>query len=153
MRICREPDAVWGYINAQQPDLLRVTDQPVSEQAKDLNAVSVEQAWAKRLDRRCSDPAGAITSARTMLESVCKTILDDRGIECSDPDDLPKLYRKTSRILGLAPSDHTEEQSRRSWRMHDKSSRNWAACGIAFQTVKGPGRVAHKQAPTMRVLR
>jgi hypothetical protein len=58
--------------------------------------------------RRSSDPEGAITSARTLLETVCKLILDDLGVAHSD-DDLPKLYGKVARELRLAPSEYTEE--------------------------------------------
>lgn len=53
-------------------------------------------------------PEGAITAARTLLETVCKLILDDVGLAYSD-DDLPKLYGKVARALNLAPSDHTED--------------------------------------------
>jgi hypothetical protein len=48
-----------------------------------------------------------------LLESVCKTILEDRGVGYDDRrDDLPKLYGRVSKALKLAPSDHTEEQFR-----------------------------------------
>src|SRR5207245_2114783 len=57
---------------------------------------------------RGGDPEGAITAARTTLESVCKLILDDYGVEYS-ADDLPQLYKKVARELRLAPSDHTEQ--------------------------------------------
>ena len=76
-----------------------------------LNAESVVAAWTKAMSRRTSDPDGAITAARSLLESVCKTILEDRGIAYNDrKDDLPKLYSRVSKALKLAPSDHTEEQ-------------------------------------------
>ncbi|MCD6726893.1 MAG: abortive infection family protein [Solirubrobacteraceae bacterium] len=58
-----------------------------------------------------TDPEGAITAARSLLESVCKTILEDMTVEYDDrDDDLPKLYKRVSKALTLAPSDHTEEQ-------------------------------------------
>jgi Abortive infection C-terminus len=57
-----------------------------------------------------SDPDGAITAARTLLETVCKSILETKGIGAySEGDDLPKLYFKTAEYLNLAPSQHTEE--------------------------------------------
>lgn len=40
----------------------------------------VNEAWTKALDRRSADPEGAITSARTLVETVCKHILDDLKI-------------------------------------------------------------------------
>jgi hypothetical protein len=64
---------------------------------------------AKALNRRNTDPEGAITVARTLLESVCKRILDDLGEEYSEKEDLPKLYGKAAKRLNLAPDQHSEE--------------------------------------------
>jgi hypothetical protein len=68
----------------------------------------VQAAWLKALERKASDPEGAITSARTLIESVCKHILDAAGVEYDDGTELPKLYKLTAEILNLAPSQHTE---------------------------------------------
>lgn len=59
--------------------------------------------------RRTVDPEGAITIARTLLETVCKRILDERQIPYTDAEDLPKLYGMAAKALNLAPSQHTEE--------------------------------------------
>ena len=69
----------------------------------------VHAVWQKALDRRLTDAEGAITAARTLLETVCKHILDKTGTSYSDKDDLPVLYRATAKQLNLAPSQHTEE--------------------------------------------
>jgi hypothetical protein len=74
-----------------------------------LNAEAVQSAWKRALDRRTSDPEGAITAARTLLETVCKHILDDENVVYADDADLPKLYRLTSEVLNIAPSQHTEQ--------------------------------------------
>lgn len=74
---------------------------------------NVRAAWRKALDRRNSDPEGAITSARSLLETVCKHVLDSRGIAYDDRDDLPKLYRLVSKTLGLAPEDMAEDLFKR----------------------------------------
>ena len=88
-------------------------DNPVNEDIESVlkiaNAVSVSEAWEKISARKSNDPEGSITSARTMLESVCKHILDEREIEYEDKTDLPELYKKTSVTLNLAPSQHTED--------------------------------------------
>ena len=73
-----------------------------------MDAAHVQAAWMKALDRRIVDPEGAITSARTLIESVCKHILDEAAISYDDATDLPKLYKQTAEILNLAPSQHTE---------------------------------------------
>lgn len=170
--ICREPDAVWSYIKGHDPDLptyesrrffLRsefeplldalesVNEAPIDElvgdQAETLNATSIEQAWAKALDRRHSDPEGAITSARTMLESVCKTILDDREVAYKESDDLPRLYRKVSASLGIAPSNHTEEQFKAILGGCATVVQELGSLRNRVSDSHGPGRVAYKPAP------
>ncbi|HLX60300.1 MAG TPA: abortive infection family protein [Planctomycetota bacterium] len=69
----------------------------------------IQSAWHKALDRRAVDPEGAITAARTLLESVCKHILDESKAQYDDGADLPKLYALTAEQLKLAPNQHTEQ--------------------------------------------
>lgn len=84
-------------------------DQLVSSVMTQFDAEHVAAAWRKALERRSTDAEGAITSARTLLESVCKHILDEENIVYDEKDDLPKLYRKTAEKLNIAPSQHTAE--------------------------------------------
>jgi hypothetical protein len=84
-----------------------------SDQAHSLILLKVDSAhvqatWQRALERRSSDPEGAITSARTLLEAVCKHILDDAGAEVEDRWDLPKLYAEAAERMDLAPSQHDE---------------------------------------------
>ena len=69
----------------------------------------VRSVWAKALDRRDSDPEGAITLARTLLETVIKHVLDECGEAYDDKEELPKLYRRAAKALNLAPDQHAEE--------------------------------------------
>jgi hypothetical protein len=87
-------------------------DHVAGEVLQGFDADSVHATWTKALQRRHQDPEGAITLARTLLESVCKTILDRHGVPYNDSQDLPKLYGAVSRLLQLAPSQHTEEAFR-----------------------------------------
>lgn len=84
-------------------------DQAASSAFDKIDAANVQTAWSKALDRRASDPEGAITMARTLLESVCKHILDDASVQYDDSADINKLYRQTAEQLNLAPSQHTEQ--------------------------------------------
>jgi Abortive infection C-terminus len=68
----------------------------------------VHEAWRKALERRTSDPDGAITAAKTLVETVCKHILDEAGASYGESDDLPKLYSAAAACLNLAPSQHSE---------------------------------------------
>jgi hypothetical protein len=78
-----------------------------------VNSDTISAAWTKALERRKTDPDGAITAARTLLESVCKHILDDKGVTYSPTDDLPKLYNQACQQLNLAPSQHAEDVFKR----------------------------------------
>jgi abortive infection Abi-like protein len=69
----------------------------------------IHEQWAKALERRGTDPEGAITSARTLLESVCKFILDQAGESYTVKEDLGDLYKKVAARLRLEPSQHSEQ--------------------------------------------
>jgi len=84
-------------------------DQSVSDVLTKFDTEHVHSVWARALERRRSDPEGAITSARTLLETVCKHILDKCNGAYDDDADLPKLYRLTAEALTLAPSQQTEQ--------------------------------------------
>jgi Abortive infection C-terminus/Protein of unknown function (DUF3085) len=60
------------------------------------------QQWDNAVERRSEDKDGAITAARTLLESTCKLILDECSINYSTTDDLPKLYSLVSNHLGVS---------------------------------------------------
>jgi hypothetical protein len=84
------------------------SDTLVSAQIERFDAQHVQAAWSKALERRTLDPEGALTSARTLLESVCKHILEQAQIPFGDSPDITKLYRLASEHLNCAPSQHTE---------------------------------------------
>lgn len=113
-------DARRQHINtAFQPLLDRLmesgtpSDASVSDVIAQYDADGIQEAWGKALARRKADPEGAITSARTLLEEVCKHILEDAGDTPQDKWDLPKLYREASEKMNLAPSQHSEETFKR----------------------------------------
>ena len=106
-------DLIWSEFNplleALERGTLAPSDAAVKEGLESFDASHVQAAWSKALDRRTSDPEGAITAARTLVESVCKHILDEEGVDYDDGADLPKLYKLTASQLNLAPSQHTEQ--------------------------------------------
>jgi Abortive infection C-terminus len=58
-----------------------------------------------RLQRTAeSDPALAIGTAKELIESTAKTVLQERGLEVNDKDDLPALVKQAQEALGLRPS-------------------------------------------------
>jgi len=88
-------------------------DSVASGALKSFDPDGVHAVWSRALERRDADPEGAITSARTLLETVCKHILDETGGSYSDNDDLPGLYRAVALKLNVAPSQHADEAFKR----------------------------------------
>lgn len=85
------------------------SDIVVSEALDRVDAEHVRIAWTKALERRSIDPEGAITMARTLLESVCKHILDEAGTSDHEATpDLNKLYKQTAALLNLTKAQHEE---------------------------------------------
>lgn len=110
-----------------------LADTVISDTLVSFDADGITAAWNKALARREADPAGAITAARTLLESVCKHLLeDDQGNPTYGPnDDLPKLYRLASERLNIAPSHHSEDAFKR-------------ILGSAASVVEGLGTLRNK---------
>lgn len=84
-------------------------DEAISTALAGFDPTQVHGRWVAAMERRASDPPGAITLARTLMEDVCKWILDGAGETWAEADDLPVLYRKLAKVLRLAPDDHTEQ--------------------------------------------
>ncbi|ANY68764.1 hypothetical protein BBD42_21560 [Paenibacillus sp. BIHB 4019] len=74
-----------------------------------LDATYIQEAWSKALERRETDPEGAITMARTLLESTCKFIMVKEEIKYEEKWEMPQLYKGVQSALNLAPDNHTEE--------------------------------------------
>jgi hypothetical protein len=69
---------------------------------------SIEQAVAE-------NPGLAFDLAKTLIESVCRTVLGERSIAYSEDDDLPKLFKTASQALPfLPPSASGEGEIRKS---------------------------------------
>jgi hypothetical protein len=88
-------------------------DDVASDVLKNFDTDGVHVVWNKALERRHADPEGAITSARTLLEAVCKRVLDENNALYDDKDDLPSLYKNVAIKLNIAPSQHTEDTFKR----------------------------------------
>lgn len=84
-------------------------DDTITDGLTSYDAPAVQAVWAKALDRRSLDPEGAVTAASTLLEEVCKHIIEDSGENWSEKWSTPKLYTEASKILKLAPSQHQSE--------------------------------------------
>jgi integrase len=77
----------------------------VSEALDVFNSGYMQEVWTKALARRETDPEAAVTSARTLLESLCKHILDAADQGYREGASLPELYRATAKVLDIAPTE------------------------------------------------
>jgi hypothetical protein len=98
---------------AKTPAAAAGVESGVSVVISALESEQIRMAWSRALERRASDPAGAITAARSLLESVLKHILDAEGVAYSPAENLPKLYGKAAEVLKLARAQHNEQDVKR----------------------------------------
>lgn len=106
-------DSFGPLISALKGDPLAPAGITITSRLELLKAHTVAVTWYKALARRADDPEGAITAARTLLESVCKHLIEEMGQTCDEKADLPKLYGQCAKALKLAPDRHTEESFQR----------------------------------------
>jgi len=131
VRTCRSLQEFWGYIKEQSGnyqgrrahiygafrpllDFLEgggrtPADATISDALQSFDAAGIHVVWEKALARRQADPEGAITIARTLLETVCKRILDEAGKRYTDTEELPKLYHMAAEQMNLAPNQQSEQ--------------------------------------------
>jgi hypothetical protein len=85
-------------------------DTSISIVLMQFDEASVHAAWSRAVERKKDDPEGAITAARTLLETVCKHILDECSVQYdSNKVEIHELYKLVATELRLSPSQHTEE--------------------------------------------
>ncbi len=116
LQTCLAPEAYIVEMN-WQPKLPDREESPTDEIAHDrlatVDSYHVRDAWSKAQKRKKSDPDGAITSARSLLEAVCKRILDDCRVRYDRSNDLPHLYKLVAETMRLAPSQTSNDALRR----------------------------------------
>jgi hypothetical protein len=127
---CRDLGAYWQFIKrefrhyAERRDFLWEKFRPLLDQLEadeghpaarpieatltSLDVGNVRAVWKKAMDRRISDPEGAITAARALLESTCKHVLDELHAPYPDDADPGKLWALCADHLNLSPSQHSE---------------------------------------------
>lgn len=75
----------------------------------EIDAGYVSQQITRMEAAVINDPSLAIGTAKELVETCCKTILEARGIEVTKSIDLPELVKKTSKELSLTPDDIPEQ--------------------------------------------
>lgn len=113
--VCDQFAPLLGYIEAKIiGDDAAPHKEGVAGSLSSLDSSEVTELWAKAIQRCETDPEGAITAARSLVESTCKHILDVSWVSYEDSDDAPTLYKKVSKELNLAPDQHAEAMFKRT---------------------------------------
>ena len=73
-----------------------------------LSSGYVQELWEKAVSRLETDPEGAITASRTVIEATCKFILEKKAIPINGNPDLTNLFKMTANSLSLAPGAKTK---------------------------------------------
>ncbi len=116
LMLCRKPyfPMRYGVPSAAQRNRLAamltefVIEATVSAALQRLDSTFILQTWEKAMDRCEDDPQGAFTAMRTLLESVCKHLLDMLSITYGEHDDLPRLYFLLAQALQIAPNQQSD---------------------------------------------
>lgn len=101
-------DFLWSEFSPLLNYLEKKTISPLEESIV-FDEAHIHNQWQKALDRKQTEPEGAITLARTLIESILKHILDEQNIEYNDAAELPELYKEVGKSLNLAPENHQEQ--------------------------------------------
>jgi hypothetical protein len=169
VHICRDLAQFWSFIKpkfktyAERTEYLRGEFEPLlhmlesGSRSPSDSAISatiqaaglsyVHEAWQKALERRNTDVEGAITAARTLVESVCKHVLDSAEEKYDDAAELPKLYALTAKHLNLSPSQHTEQLFKQILGGCQTVAEGLGAMRNRYSDAHGKGPAAAKPAP------
>ncbi len=103
-------EAFTPLLDATETGDTQPSAETISDSISALQSSEVDRVWTQMLARVQNDPEGAITASRTLLETVCKHILDNRNISYDDSKiELSELYKLTSKELRLSPDQHSEK--------------------------------------------
>ena len=81
---------LWGEFAPVLNYLEKKTTSPLEESIF-FDEAHIHSQWQKALERKKIEPEGAITAARTLIESILKHILDEQDIGHNDAAELPEL--------------------------------------------------------------
>ena len=76
------------------------------------------------------NPALAFDLARVLIESTCRTLLDERSVAYSTRDDLPSLFRTVTQRLPFLPKEAKQESEVRTSLQKTLSGLNTALHGV-----------------------
>ncbi len=105
------------YTYPDEPTRIRLREQlhsfispdPIGIRFSRVRETSFREDWVACLSRLEVDPASTITAARTLLETLLKTIISDRGQRPDDTGELGRLLKQAEACLGFDRRDSQAE--------------------------------------------
>lgn len=86
-----------------------ISTTPIGLGFSKLRETAFRLDWLEANRRITTDPAGATTASRTLLETTLKTIIEERGEKSDGSGEIGKLVKQAEKILGFEPKDHPAE--------------------------------------------
>lgn len=104
--------------NAKGRYFVRSTDKasPITQEMTKrifLEATSIHKDFERALSNANVDPEAAITSASSLIESICKAMLDEMGEAYPSNQDISHLFTKVAGKLDISPTVHAEQDVKR----------------------------------------
>lgn len=84
--------------------LLKIPSESLKQVLQKKNIPPVEKELKRCMDNVESDPAAAITSASSIVESVCKVYIEEYGLVMPNNQSIRPLWKTLSSHIGLGPS-------------------------------------------------
>lgn len=104
-----EESHAFGEIYETILDQLDGATVAIAKVADDIKAKFSSEYLSQQIDlmvsMQANNPTDAIGKAKELIESCCKTILDEMGIDWDKNDDVPQLTNKVMKELNLLPSN------------------------------------------------
>ncbi|HCF9254930.1 TPA: abortive infection family protein [Pseudomonas aeruginosa] len=109
-------------------------DEILTNLLEGISSHSIRESWEKALNRRSTDPRGAITAARALLEATLKWIIEQRGGSVTDKNN--ELFNRAISALGLDLKGKPLEKTIQGlnaiiWSVGDMRNRHGDAHGAA----------------------
>ncbi len=134
-------------------------DGRISRIGKDISLAEIKNATShfdapelyRQIERIKSaledDPALAIGTAKELVETTCKIILSERGIDYADNLDIAKLVKETRKMLGLVPDNISDSAKGSEIIRRLLSNLGSIAQGLGeLRNIYGTGHGKHGQA-------
>ena len=100
----RYKDGRFTPLPSRQPPLVAA----IQAHAASLDLEGLHSQIDRLAEAAESDPPLAVGTAKELVETVCKTILEERGVPAGNAD-LPKLVRAVAKELALLPDNVPQE--------------------------------------------